>query len=163
MSRVNTIQTSQELQMLSSVTINCQVTSIVMVSGGHHQKSRRRGSLSQRFSTRMEVPSVLLSTAIWRVVRRNLAGGAKRGLEVEAGERVCGQGGSLSKIHDFIHLRIQMAVGCLSEMESTASCQPGEKGVRYPEKRWRGGGESKEDSVSMPLRGIFFKNDFLGD
>ena len=73
---------------------------------GHHQKSRRRGSLSQRFSTRMEVPSVLLSTAIWRVVRGNLAGGAKRGLEVEAGERVCGQGGSLSKIHDFIHLRI---------------------------------------------------------
>ena len=42
----------------------------------------------------MEVPSVLLSTAIWRVVRGNLAGGAKRGLEVEAGERVCGQGGS---------------------------------------------------------------------
>ena len=42
----------------------------------------------------MEVPSILLSTAIWRVVRRNLAGGAKRGLEVEAGERVCGQGGS---------------------------------------------------------------------
>ena len=39
-------------------------------------------------------PSVLLSNAIWRVVRRNLAGGAKRGLEVEAGERVCGQGGS---------------------------------------------------------------------
>ena len=69
-------------------------------------KVKEEGTLSQRFSTRMEVPSVLLSTAIWRVVRRNLAGGAKRGLEVEAGERVCGQGGSLSKIHDFIHLRI---------------------------------------------------------
>ena len=45
----------------------------------------------------MEVPSVLLSTAIWRVVRRNLAGGAKRGLEVEAGERVCGQGGAFPR------------------------------------------------------------------
>ena len=41
----------------------------------------------------MEVPSVLLSTAIWRVVRINLAGGAKRGLEEEAGERACGRGG----------------------------------------------------------------------
>ena len=43
----------------------------------------------------MEVPSVLLSTAIWRVVRINLAGGAKRGLEEEAGERVSGRGGGL--------------------------------------------------------------------
>ena len=59
----------------------------------------------------MEVPSVLLSTAIWRVVRINLAGGAKRGLEEEAGERVSGRGGGglqafFIKIHDFIHLRI---------------------------------------------------------
>ena len=72
---------------------------------GHHQ-SQGGGGLCLRFFNQNGGPSVLLSTAIWRVVRRNLAGGAKRGLEVEAGERVCGQGGSLSKIHDFTHPRI---------------------------------------------------------
>ena len=33
--------------------------------------------------SRMEVPSVLLSSDIWREVGTNLAGGAQRGMEVE--------------------------------------------------------------------------------
>ena len=37
-------------------------------------------------TSRMEVPSVLLSPDNWRVVRKNLAGGAQREWEVEVGE-----------------------------------------------------------------------------
>ena len=48
-----------------------QVGTINSLEGG--------GDFTAVFPTRMEVPCVLLSSVIWRVVRSNLAGGAQRG------------------------------------------------------------------------------------
>ena len=45
----------------------------------------------------MEVPSVFLSTAIWRVVRGNLAGGAKRGWRWRLERGCVGKGGAFPR------------------------------------------------------------------